>query len=178
MSTSEYHDLFLKCQGTGKYHMFSFDIVESRKMSTEKRKEASEKMMKLMFSMYSELEELEKTLNRKILVFEEGFARFNDKDKPRGFGVKYEPIVEGDAFCFTIYRDSVDRETVYKIYEYYKKLYEIDFDFHLSDGFYETNDYGRGGEEYFRGYCFDVLSNFHKPYIQEEIAKAQKKLKK
>ena len=35
MSTSEYNDLFLKCQSIGMYHMFCFDIVGCKKMWAE-----------------------------------------------------------------------------------------------------------------------------------------------
>ena len=36
MSANEYHDLYLKCQSTGKYHMFLFDMVGSKKNANRK----------------------------------------------------------------------------------------------------------------------------------------------
>lgn len=33
MSTFEYNDLYLKCQNTGKYHVFVFDIISSKKIT-------------------------------------------------------------------------------------------------------------------------------------------------
>ena len=38
MSTFEYNDLYLKCQDTGIYHMYVFDIKDSKKMSPSYRK--------------------------------------------------------------------------------------------------------------------------------------------
>lgn len=35
MSYEEYNDMFLKCQDTGKYHVFTFDIVGSKKWKIE-----------------------------------------------------------------------------------------------------------------------------------------------
>ena len=80
MSTFEYNDLYLKCQDTGIYHMFVFDIVDSRKIPTRERNIAQNKMIELM--------------NR--------------------------------------------------IYEKIKKELNIDFDFHLANGYYETNNYSEG----------------------------------
>ena len=36
MSYEEYNDLFLKCQDIGKYHVFTFDIVDSKKWKIER----------------------------------------------------------------------------------------------------------------------------------------------
>ena len=35
MSSREYNDMFLKCQKTAPYHVFTFDIVDSKKMDKE-----------------------------------------------------------------------------------------------------------------------------------------------
>ena len=48
MSTHEYNDLYLKCQDNGIYHMFVFDIINSKKMSSKNRYEAQIKMIELM----------------------------------------------------------------------------------------------------------------------------------
>ena len=47
MSTHEYNDLFLKCQETGIYHVFIFDIEGSKKMSPTVRQIAQYKLIKL-----------------------------------------------------------------------------------------------------------------------------------
>lgn len=165
MSTNEYHDLYLKCQNTGKYHMYVFDMIGSKKMPFDYRRKAQEKMIMLMNMIYEHIEYIEKYANRKILVFEDDFVLYKRGLPYRGFGFKQEPFLFGDTFGFTIYRESLSRETIYSIYDHYKKELNIDFDFHLADGYYETNDYSKGGVEYFRGYCMDLLSNFHKKIL-------------
>ena len=48
MSTSEYYDLFLTSQQNGKYHIFVFDIKNSKKMNKESKQIAAIKTEKLM----------------------------------------------------------------------------------------------------------------------------------
>lgn len=177
MSTFEYNDLFLLAQDTGKYHMFTFDIIESKKMDNDTRRIAQDKLIKLMKSMYALIQEIQVKTGKQILVFEEGFVTFEDGAPRDGFGFKQEPFVIGDVFGFTIYRDSLDRDIVLSIYEYFKASLDIDFDFHLSDGYYETNDYGEGDIKYFRGYCMDILSNYHKKEVIEDLNRIRKELK-
>ena len=100
MSTNEYHNLFLKCQGTGKYHMFCFDRVNSRLEDPKIKQGIQEKMIELMNSIYSSIQEIEKQKNIKILVQEEGFVSFDSKERPKGFGNKREPFVYGDFVVF------------------------------------------------------------------------------
>ena len=161
MSTFEYNDLYLKCQDTGKYHMFVFDIVGSKKMTIQKRIDAQDKMLKLMKRMYKTLEKIQETTNKKILVFEDDFISFKIDKPMQKFGFKQEPFLLGDTFGFTIYRDSLNKEIIYYIYDYFKKLLNIDFDFHINSGVYETDDYGLGNKECFRGYCIQLLSELH-----------------
>ena len=47
MSSREYNDMFLKCQKTAPYHVFTFDIVDSKKMDKETRNKAQYKMRAL-----------------------------------------------------------------------------------------------------------------------------------
>ena len=176
MSTREYHDLFLKCQGTGKYQMFCFDRVNSRYEDTKIKQSIQDKMIELMNAIYLSLQEIEKLKNEKILVFEEGFVSFGSEEKAKGFGYKYEPFIFGDAFGFTIYGNSLDKNIVLKLFEYHKKRLKIDFEFHIMDGYYETNDYNQRHTKYFRSYCLDVIMNYHKPYMQDELQKAKKLL--
>jgi len=175
MSTFEYNDLYLTCQNTGKYHMFIFDMIDSKNMSFNYRKEAQIKIIKLMNNMYKTIEQIEKYINKKILVFEEDFVTYESKKNPKGFGLKQEPFMFGDTFGFTIYRDSLDKETINYIYEYYKKELEIDFDFHQADGYYETNNYNEGDKKYFRGYCIDLLSTLHKKNTDNKLKTKHKK---
>ena len=62
MSTFEYNDMFLLCQDTGKYHVYSFDIEGSKKMDNKTRYDAQIKLIKLMTSIYSVLEEIQKEI--------------------------------------------------------------------------------------------------------------------
>lgn len=176
MSANEYHDLYFKCQSTGKYHMFCFDRINSKDKNRKKQQLAQFQMIDLMHNIYRDIQEIEKKENRKILVFDEDFVTFESGKKTNGFGHKYEPFVYGDTFGFTIYRDSLDKEIIMKLFEYHKKKLKIEFDFHISDAYYETNNYGLGTEQYFRGYCMEVLMNFHKQYMQEELNEARKLL--
>ena len=177
MSMYEYNDLFLKCQNTGLYHVFIFDIKDSKKMDKSTRIEATNKIIKLMTKIYKTLKKIEISTNRKILVFENDFVTYKSRKNAKGFGVKQEPFMFADTFGFTIYRDSIEKRIIYYIYEYYKKLLDIDFDFHIADGYYQTNDYSHGGTLYFRGYCIDLLSTIHKKETVYEINKVKKKIK-
>ena len=98
------------------------------------------------------------------MVFEADFVTYKSEILHKGFGYKCEQFVIGDIFGFTIYRDSLEEKIIYRIYKYYKKIFCIDFEFHISNGYYETNDYSLGNEQYFRGYCMDLLSKLYKKH--------------
>lgn len=168
MSTVEYDDLFNGCQDRGEYHVFTFDIMNSKSLPNEERKLLQEKLIKLMMRMYSEIQDIENKTKSKILVFEDDFVSFVSKERPEGFGLKQEPFILGDAFGFTVYRDSIDKDLVYSLFEDGKRLENIDNEFHVSDGYYETNDYGEGNLKYFRGYCIDKLMNLHKEKARQK----------
>ena len=129
-----------------------------------------------MNRIYEEIEHIEKTTDRQILVFDKDFVSYKSNKSYKGFGFKQEPFLFGDTFGFTIYRDSLDTETIYHIYEKLKKELNIDFNFHLANGYYETNNYSEGGIKYFRGYCMDLLSTMHKKETINELHKIRKKL--
>lgn len=177
MSTFEYNDMFLLCQDTGRYHVYSFDIEHSKKMDSKTRCDAQIKLIKLMKSIYSILEEIQEKTGKKILVFEDEFVTFDSGLPVHGFGMKQEPYLFGDTFGFTIYRDSLDKDIILSIYEYFRNSLGIDFDIHLADAYYETNDYGEGSNKYFRGYCIDLLSDLHKEHVQEDLNRLRKELK-
>lgn len=160
MATYEYNDLFLKCQNTGKYHVFTFDIVGSRNMDKRTRLDAHYKSIKMITMIYDEIRRIEDITSKKILVFEDDFVHMDEKYE--GFGFKKEPFIFGDMVGFTIYRDSISDDTVISIYNEVKRLLNINFDFHVNDGYYETNNYEEGGTLYFRGYAIDLISNLHK----------------
>lgn len=173
MSTYEYNDLFLKCQDTAPYHVFTFDIKNSRKIMDG---EVKIKSLKLISMIYKAIQKKEKEENKKILFFGEGYTTLEEVVRPNCFGYKQEPFMLGDLIGFTVYRDSISREEVLKIFNESKKTLEIDFEFHLADGYYETDDYAEGVNKYFRGYCIDLLSNLHKPY-NDKVRRALQKMK-
>ena len=175
MSTHEYNDLFLKCQDTGIYHVFTFDIVGSKKMtykSANERLDAQYKLFELAMMMYKIIQKKEIKENKKILVFESEFTKLGEP-RLNVFGYKQEPFMFGDLIGFTVYRDTITKDEVIKIFDKCKKALNIDFGFHLADGYYETNNYEEGKDKYFRGYCIDLLSNLHKPYNEEIRKKLQ-----
>ena len=163
MSTFEYNDLFIACQETAPYHMFVFDIENSKQMDNASRQKAQYQILDLAITMYRKLQNKEKEENKTILLWEDDFVHLWDKEISfKGFGMKSEPFMLGDMIGFTIHRGSVSKEEIYSLYEETKTELEIDFNMHVADGYYETNDYGEGGKKYFRGYCVDLLSNLHK----------------
>ena len=175
MSTHEYNDLFLKCQKTGKYHVFTFDIEGSKKMTyngANERLEAQYKIFELAMMMYKIIQKKELKENKKILVFESEFTKLGEP-RLNVFGYKQEPFMFGDLIGFTVYRDTITNEEVIEIFNKCKKALNINFGFHLADGYYETNNWVEGKEKYFRGYCIDLLSNLHKPYNEEVRKKLQ-----
>lgn len=162
MSNIEYIDLYIKAQETGIYHMYTFDIVNSKQMPREVRQDAQEKMVILMERFYKEIENLEKHYHKTILVKEDEINKFNNLP---------EPFLYGDTFGFTIYRDSLDKDIIMDIFQELVNELEIKFDFHVSDGYYETNEYKYGGILFYRGYAFSIISNLHKESIKKLIKK-------
>lgn len=65
MSTFEYYDMFRERQDKGKYHMFVFDIVNSKKMDLQTRINATYQMEKLMLNMYNTIKLIEEKENKK-----------------------------------------------------------------------------------------------------------------
>ena len=163
MSTSEYNDLFLKSQTTGKYHVFTFDIKNSRTL--ENREIIQENLIKMILNIYKIIKEKEQNENKKILVFEKDFVNIGEKTS--GFGLKQEPFILGDVVGLTTYRDSISNEEVLEIFLQEKERLNLNVDFHIADGYYETNVYEEGNIKYFRGYCIDLLTNLHKEKNRE-----------
>lgn len=166
MSTYEYYDLFLKSQTSGKYHMFVFDIIDSKQMDKKTRQIATEKMIELMLKIYNSIKEIEIKTNKKILVTGiDDILPYEDRNKTnRKFGMLFEPFLFADTFGFTIYKNSLPKEKIINIYQKHKNELNIQFNFHINDGYYETNKYEEGNTLFFRGYCIDILSNYHKEY--------------
>jgi len=167
MSTFEYNDLFLKCQSNGKYHVFTFDIKDSKKIDSKNREILQHKLIELILTMYKMLKHKEKKENKKILVFEKDFTHLEENKKTNGFGLKVEPFILGDVIGLTVYRDSISNIEILELFDKLRKELNINYEFHINDGYYETNDWIEANTKYFRGYCIDLLSNLHKSYYEK-----------
>ena len=169
MSSYEYYDLFEKAQKSGKYHMFIFDIKNSKQMDQTTRINAEILMEKLMIKIYNKIKDIEFKTNNKILVINtEDIVPYENRHKvDKKFGMLFEPFLFADTFGFTIYSNSLSSKEIINIYNQYKHELDINFDFHISNGYYETNKYEEGNTLFFRGYCIDILSNYHKPYYKK-----------
>lgn len=179
MSTFEYYDMFRERQDKGKYHMFVFDIVNSKKMDLQTRINATYQMEKLMLNMYNTIKLIEEKENKKILITGiDNIVHYEERQKrDRNFGLLYEPFLFADSFGITIHKNSLSKEKFLSIYQNHKQELNIDFNFHIADGFYETNKWEEGAVLLFRGYCIDILSTSHKDYIKELIKKNKTKSK-
>lgn len=166
-----YLDLFIDNQGKGKYQMFTFDIKDSKGMTSEKRLLAQYQIIELIERIYFDLRELEKLLDKQILIDREGYGNLFDKIV-NDFAFRYEPFVFGDVVGITILYDSINPRVILDLFKKNKKEIGIDFKFHVAFGNYETDDYGFGGHIAFRGYALEILSNLHKSeyeYIRENM---------
>lgn len=173
MSTSEYNDLFLKCLSTtAPYHVYTFDIKDSKKMEDKTREIARQKLLKFITLFYNKLYKKGIDENKEILISNPNYAFLGGYSD--GFGMKVEPFILGDLVGLTVNRDSITKSEMMRLYNECIKEVDIDFEFHIADGYYETDDWCEAREKYFRGHCIDLLSNLHKPY-NEELRKTLKK---
>ena len=175
MSTIEYIDLYERAQNNtnSKYHMFVFDIANSKTMDKKTRNNATLQMEQLMIKIYEEIRKMESYTKQKILIVGiDNIVTYKNQNKVMyKFGMLFEPFLFADTFGFTIYKDSISKDIILSIYEKYKKELNINFDFHISDAHYETNKWEEGNTLFFRGYCIDILANYHKDYIKKLIKK-------
>lgn len=142
MSWNEYNDLYKIAQTTGKYHLFVFDIQNSRIGYDPLQ------LRKIREAMFSKLKELEVTLNKKILHL--------PYEKERG---GYREGRLGDMFSIVIYRESLSKEEVYKIFSEDKEKLNIPYNFHFDDCFYETDNWILGDQLYYREYGIQFLED-------------------
>lgn len=170
MAYDEYLDIFLESQSKGIYHMIVFDLINSKTIPPKERALLQEKMRKLCKLVFNHLVELENTTNREILVKDANFFRPWEIQK-KDLGYRMDPILFGDCIGFTVYKDSITKEFLIEIFNRYKEELKIENDFHIADGYYETNDYALGAEKCFRGYCFQTLESYHKASTQKRLTK-------
>lgn len=141
MAWEEYNDLFYLAQDKGKYHLFIFDIKNS------KNGYDPAKIQMLRDSILDRLNKLEVELGIKILHV--------PYEKARG----YRDGRLGDLFSIVIYRGTIKREDIYKIFTDEKYKLNIIYEFHYDDCFYETDDWVLGNTLYYREYGIAFLEN-------------------
>lgn len=181
MSYTEYKDMFLDCQDTAPYHLFIFDIANSRNIKDYSR---NSNISKLIFQLYKKIEQIEKQqnitiLHRSPLLIETTLQKEENnyhlepiKKEPIRQADLFEPFLTlGDTIGLTILRDSLDINTVYTLFDQTKEELGINYDFHYANGFYETDDYIEGNEKLFRGYAIQILATMHKDKKEKVIKK-------
>lgn len=154
MSYSEYNDMFIKCQNSGKFHIFTFDIVNSQNLDNNIRNKAQKELIMLSKLLYEEIQKIEKKNNIKILL--------DMKELDSKIVINNEPFIFGDMFGFTVYRNTIEYDQVFEIFNRLLNINNIKTSYHVSDGYYETNNYEEGNKLYYRGYCIQMVSNLHK----------------
>lgn len=175
MSYTEYFDLYLKAQDNPNalYYVVSFDVVNSRLV--EDRYKLQINLFKLTKYIYNKLLEKERIENRQIVIKDERFYKPWDYSVYHYNGNYEDPALFGDDIEFTVLRDTVTKEEIVNWFNEYKSVLEMKEEFHIADGYYETNNYEERCYKYYRGYCLQTLEKFHKKETQKEINKVKKK---
>lgn len=171
MSHLEYYDLYYKCQNYAPYHLFLFDIKNSKDIMIDKNNNYISDIALLIETVYRKIEELEKIQNRQILHRSNIISRSELKECEKNiFYFKYQNRPDtndpfqnlGDIIGLTIIRDTLTVDEVYMIFDETKKELNITYDFHYLNCFYETDDYKERNTKLFRGYAIQILANSHK----------------
>ena len=177
MAYEEYLDLYLLAQDNpnAAYYVVSFDVINSKQLSLEKRTILQENIGIIIKSIYNKLLEKQKELNIQTVITDERFIRPWDSRTYHWNGTYVDPFVFGDCFSFTVLRNTVTKDEIVKwVYDYKQEL-NMEEDFHIADGYYETNDFAEGNSLFYRGYCLQTLESLYKPQIQKELKKIKSK---
>lgn len=179
MAYEEYLDLYLLAQKNPNslYYVVSFDTIDSRLMLPEKREMLQNNIDIIVKYVYNKLLDKELELNKQVVIKDKRFIRPWDFRTSNWNGNYIDPSVFGDSFGFTVLRDTVTKEEIIKWVNECKNILNMEEEFHIADGYYETNEYGEGGIKFFRGYCLQTLETLHKPRIKKELEKIAKKVK-
>ena len=170
MSYDEYLDLYLSTQERpdALFHVISFDIVNSRLIPANERKLLQEKIYIITEYVYNKLLEKEKETCKQIVIKDERFYRPWDNNKNNN-GNFSDPVIFGDSFQFTILKDTVSKDYIVELVNIIKNELNIQEEFHITDGYYETNEYEEGLNKLYRGYCLQILQNLHKPLVKRRF---------
>ncbi len=139
ISWDEYNDLFYLAQEKGKYHLFIFDIKESRNGYD------NNKIQKLKSSIIKRIQDIESNLKINILHLPEEKVRGERKG------------ILGDLFSIIIMKDTIEAKDIYRIFSEEKSILNIPYEFHYDDAYYETDDWILGNTMYYREYCILFL---------------------
>lgn len=147
--------------------------------------------------VYSKLLESEKKLNKQVVVKEDRWIRaweeipipdpipmHENTIVPIPALVEYrmsftkDPYIFGDCFQFTVLRDTVSKDQIVEwVYEC-KKMHNMKYEFHIADGYYETNNWNERNVKLYRGDCLKILEQFHKPECIKKIKNEEKRQSK
>lgn len=188
MSSIEYYDMFCESQNDKSlYKMYVYDVVNSRHIEDK----FHYKNFILISYVMKRVSVIEKVRNIKILydgndlihrdVYKELPDDITNILMDNNYKINYnplvktanradmiEPIILGDAIAFTVYNNTITDYEVDAIFEESKRKLNINYNFHKTSGCYNTNDYVLGGEMLFRGYCFQILSEYHKMDLNKQ----------
>lgn len=164
----QYIDQFFKAQHNpnSQYYVVSFDIVNSKSLSDEEREKLQLNIFIIVKYVYDKLLENEKKLNKQVVIKDEKFVRPWELNKYNLNGNNIDPLVFGDCFQFTVLRNTVTKEEIINLVYECKNNLSMEEEFHISDGYYETNDINEE-DKLFRGDCLQILSQKHK--LKKEI---------
>lgn len=163
MSYIEYNDLLLKCQKTGKYRLFTLDLIDSGNAKLEKYND----LRTVMEIIYQDILMLEKELNKQILITNEGFKPPFDENISF---LQEDWFILGDAVGITIYNKVIPTEVIHKIIELNLKEMNLTNSVHQYDLVYETNNYAEGNNKYYRGYAIQTSTSIHKkPLLKKQV---------
>ena len=180
MAFQDYYDLYLLAQENSNslYYVVSFDVIGSKLMPLDKRAKLTNNMLIIIKYVYNKLLMKEKELNKQVVIKDERFYTPWDPRASYMINGNYsDPSVLGDRFAFTVLRYTVTKEEIIELVNICKKELNMDEEFHIADGYYETNEYGEGNTKLFRGYCLQILGNFHKQEVQKELKKVKNRIK-
>ena len=180
MAFQEYYDLFLLAQEkpNALYYVVSFDTVNSKSLSVDKRTKLTYNIIAITKYVYDKLLMKEKELNKQVVINDERFyTPWDSKELHMTNGNYEDPSILGDFFAFTVLRDTITKEEIIDWVNECKIILKMDEEFHISDGYYETNEYGEGNTKLYRGYCLQILEKIHKQEVQEELENVKNKMK-
>lgn len=101
--------------------MFVFNIKNQKKLQSKKYRNIRNR--RINAKIYDEIKNIERKTKKKILVINiNDIVPYVFRYKvERKFGILSEPFLFADTFRFTIYKDTLIKETILNIYEKNKK---------------------------------------------------------